>query len=411
MRNNVTQQKFVVGVLASVLVGVVAFVGVCAVVYEGDVGDGGWYPVFEAPIAQARWSPDGARIIMDTGWYPRLVDASGVETKLPDMVVGGYKERMYPRFSPDGLRIVFLTERYEGGDDNSEIAIANLDGTGYRRLTRNRGNQYGPEWSPEGTHIAFHSSHSVPNEPDRKSFGLYTMTASGSSPRKLVDSVQATGPLAWSPDGRQIAFAGYENGHPGSWPDEKYIYIVDRDGSNLNRLAESSSPPAWSPDGSQIAFLQGEDRESLFVISPDGSGLREITHLDSLGESSWRSSPELSWSPDGSAILLQGNPFILVRVDGETDAEGEAVYAVFDGPDHWSNAHATWSPDGSRIAIAVDRYEYVVEGPNIGKAILITMASDGTDQQVLLRARSDVGVYTVANEPWEERGEWVWQTP
>ena len=415
MNSNFVQRKYIVVVLASVVVGLAAFVGACALAKsshwlgseeygEEMIGDA-------STLLPPHWSPDGTKIVL-YWWAPYLVDASAHGAKLRTIVVGEQWENIYPRISPDGSQMVFSTQRHEVDEDNSEIGVSNLDGSKYRRMTRSRGDQYGPEWSPDGSHIAFMSYHRTRERPYRHSYSLFTMTDNGAGPRKLVDSVQATGPLAWSPDGRTIAFLGYERVQPGGWQSTgEFIYSVDRDGSNLTRLAVASSPPTWSPDGSAIAFLRGDDRNSVFVVNPDGSGLREIvdTNPNSTQESARDWFAYLSWSPDGSEILLQDYPFILVKADGTDYPEGESPYAVFADSQDWRRAYASWSPDGSRIAITVERMGEF--GPIVGDAVLLTMARDGSDKRVLVRHGHEYRPYAVPNEPWEGEGEWVWHSP
>ena len=414
MSSGVASRKYVVVVLAAVVVGLAAFVGACALVYTSNQSsndDGGWYPVGEPAPLPPRWTPDGTKIVLDSWWGPYLVDVSADPPKLTEVVVGKQQERFYPHISPDGSRMVFSTQRYEGDEDNSEIGVSNLDGSEYRRLTRNRGDQYGARWSPDGTQIAFISCLSDREDIDKISCSLFVMAANGSGPRKLVDSVEATGGIAWSPDGRRIAFLGYEQAQLGEWPRDNYIYIVNRDGSNLVRLAEASSRPAWSPDGSTIAFMRRDHGNSLFVMNPDGSELQRIANLYSpfMPKWAWTLSQEFSWSPDGSEILLQDYPFIRVNADG-TDYPGkESHYAAFAGPERWYTASASWSPNGSRIAIAVQNYDE--SDSDEGYAVLLTMTKDGSDKRVLVRAKRGVGFYAVPNEPWDEEVEWIWPRP
>ena len=409
MSSDFIKRKYLIVVLAAAVVGLVAFVGACALVYStnwlsSDESDS--YPVAESPLVPPHWSPDGTKIVLDSWWGPYLVDASSDGTELRKIVVGGHRERIYPRISPDGSRMVFSTRRYEVDEVGSELGVSNLDGSEYRRLTRSRGYQFGPKWSPDGARIAFISSFSA-SEGTHHSYGLYTMTANGTSPRKLVDSVRPAGPLAWSPDGRTIAFLGVDE----YWPGGRHIYIVDRDGSNLAKLAQSFSPPDWSLYGKSIAFLRTGNRESLFVANPDGSGLRKIVDLDPdvTRERKRHEEPNPSWSPDGSEILLQNYPFVRVKVDGAAFGEGGAPYAVFVGPEDWRGAAASWAPDGSRIAITVQQAGG--NDPDDREAFLLTMARDGSDKRALVKVNEYGEAYAVPNEPWDEEAGWVWHSP
>ena len=359
------------------------------------------------PFVPPQWSSDGTKIIIDWWEIPYLVDTGPDPPMLKRIVAGNYQERFYPRISPDGLRIVFSTERHASYGLMREIGVSNLDGSEYRRLTKNRYFQSAPEWSPDSSHIAFFSKPQSSEDIYYRFHSLYTMSASGTGPQKLVESVRPFGLPVWSPDGRKIALLS----RPRATSGDGIIYVIDRDGSNAIKIPGASSQPAWSPDGSSIAFLRGEKRESLHVVNPDGSGLRKLVDLDpdTLLRRNWYPELYLSWSPDGSEILLRDYPFIFVKADGTDYPEGESPYAVFADSQDWRRAYASWSPDGSRIAITVERMGEF--GPIVGDAVLLTMARDGSDKRVLVRHGHEYRPYAVPNEPWEGEGEWVWHSP
>ena len=105
--------------LASVMVGLAAFVGACVLVYSttrSEDGDGGWYPVGEPPLIPPQWTPDGTKIVFDSWWGLYLIDVSSDATTLRKIVAGGQWERFYPHISPDGSQMVFSTQRYEGDE-------------------------------------------------------------------------------------------------------------------------------------------------------------------------------------------------------------------------------------------------------------------------------------------------------
>ncbi len=86
-------------------------------------------------------------------------------------------------------------------DGNYEIYVMNADGSGQTNLTNNPAFDFAPDWSPDGTKIAFHS--------ERDSFldAIYVMNADGSDQTKLTNHPSNNFDPAWSPDGSKIAFA------------------------------------------------------------------------------------------------------------------------------------------------------------------------------------------------------------
>ena len=403
------QRKYIVVVLAAVVVGLVVFVGACGFVdqinqsRESTIHDD-WQPVGEVPPFLPVWSLDDTKILLSWWGGSYLVEVGPDSGNPKPIVIEGDREAIYPRMSPDESQIAFLILLLE---DGFELGVSNIDGSEYKSLTRSRGTLRSPEWSPDGTRIAFVSNYYGPKGSYFESYGLYLSEASGAGPRKIVDVARITGPPSWSPDGRRIAFLARGGIQPGDWPNTNNVYIVDSHGSNLTMLAKASSPPVWSPDGSHIAFLRGGDRDSLFVIKPDGSGMRKLA--DSIQRRNWTPDARLSWSPDGSEILLQEYPFVRIKVDEPNYPEGRAPYAVYKGPEGWEVAYASWSSDASRIAVTIGDFYQSLH--NAGDPILLIMSRDGSDQRVLARVGESLVPHAVPNEPWEGEGEWVWHSP
>ena len=109
-----------------------------------------------------------------------------------------------------------------------------------------------------------------------------------------------------SPNGKQIVFEWFNS--PSSTPaDREAIYVINTDGSGLTRLtpfAENDGDnPDWSPNGRWILFHSQVDDPShqaqIFLIHPDGTGRKKITHFKRgtfLGG--------YSFSPDGTSIVF-----------------------------------------------------------------------------------------------------------
>jgi TolB protein len=204
-----------------------------------------------------------------------------------------------PSWSPDGRRIAYRDSR-RGFNLNDEIYVMASDGSRRRNLTRSpRTNDWGPAWSPDGRLIAFNSA-----------TRLYVMRPDGTARRRLAD-LEAEYP-AWAPDGRRLAFMSMQPHATGGDPNYD-VFTVSADGSGLRQLTDwpgEDGWPAWSPDGRLIAYTTSQDSEGQFedrgpyldvyVMRPDGSGKRRVVR------GVWGAYPE--WSPDGRRILFTGNP-------------------------------------------------------------------------------------------------------
>lgn len=120
---------------------------------------------------------------------------------------------------------------------------------------------------------------------------IYLLDRQGNIKHRLTQSPGIDISPAFSPDGRQVAFASSRAGNP-------QIFITSVDGGQARRLTYSGSynvTPAWSPKGDSIAYAgRTGSGFQIFVISPQGGGPRQLTQEGS------NESP--SWSPDGSYI-------------------------------------------------------------------------------------------------------------
>lgn len=247
-----------------------------------------------------RWSPDGSRIAFvsnrdnrssgtTAGLYDVFVmDADGSN---PVKVSGQLSDEMGSEvavvgWSPDG-RVVFETSDVVDGDFLRRVYIVNADGNSPHPLFDRMGD-HSPAWSPDGSRIVFVSDRSGSED-------LYLMNTDGSGVRALTfdtgdDWLSGTArPMGagfeyspWSPDGSRIAFV--REGGVGSG-----IYVIGLDGSGSRRL--TSGPAAfngWSPAGERIAFTQrpsgSTGASDVFVVYVDGTRLVNTTaspHQDS----------------------------------------------------------------------------------------------------------------------------------
>jgi TolB protein len=205
-----------------------------------------------------------------------------------------------------------------------------------------------------------------------------TPTVAGSS-----DCLRATSggfaSLAWSPDGRRIAFVGRR--------DRNFdIYVVNVDGSAQRRLTRNKvrdSYPVWSPDGRRIAF---ESNWQVWVMNADGSGQRRVTRNGGRNFGP-------AWSPNGKRIAFERRLGRRQSVDWCSGCGNALHFEVWvmnaDGRQARLLARdaaqqPSWSPDGRKIAFKRQLGERQQFGGR--QSDIYVMNADGSGQRNLTRA-------------------------
>ncbi len=182
-----------------------------------------------------------------------------------------------------------------------DLYVANADGTGERRLLQQPSElDYNAAYSLDGQSIVFTSERNG-------SADLYQVKSDGTALERLTDHPAYDDQAAFSPDGRDIVFvSSREGGHANLW----ILNKATRRARRLTHQASGDFRPAWSPDGKWIAF--SSDRETpiqkaagrweylhlidVYVIRPDGSGLRRLTTPGGACGSA-------KWSRDGRQLV------------------------------------------------------------------------------------------------------------
>lgn len=184
----------------------------------------------------------------------------------------------FVRIFPNAGQLGLFIANADGGDERPVLATPDLD--------------YNAAWSRDGKSIVFTSERNG-------SADLFRVNPDGTGLEALTSSPAYDDQAAWSPDGRQLVFVSTRaDGTADLWT----MNLATRRAKALTSGPGGDFRPSWSPDGNLIAF--SSDRESswpfgrgrwehlhlvdLYVIRPDGSGLKRITeHGDFCGSPKW----------------------------------------------------------------------------------------------------------------------------
>ena len=156
----------------------------------------------EVRAIHPNWAPDSRTLAYctDDDLKPPAKNESEIDVidlatrKITRVISGGVNT--YPAYSPDGRRMAF---RRILGELNSEVFIANADGSGQGNLTSHAAFDGWPSWSPDGTQIAFASNR-------RANYQVFVMRPDGTDVRLVANTEgRATAPV-WSRDGTSIYF-------------------------------------------------------------------------------------------------------------------------------------------------------------------------------------------------------------
>jgi imidazolonepropionase-like amidohydrolase/Tol biopolymer transport system component len=321
-------------------------------------------------------SPDGRTIAFDLLGDIYTMPITG---GTPRRIAEGLAYEQQPRFSPDGRRIAFVSDR--GGGDN--IWIMNADGSDKRQLTKEDFrllNQ--PSWSPDGRFIVAKKHFTTGRSLGTGEVWLYHVSGGGGVPLvKKPNEVhqKELGEPIYAPDGKSVyytrnvtpgpIFEYAQNSNTDLFDIERYDFDTGEVTKAVSGVGGSVRPTP-SPDGKKIAFVRRERTKSKLYVKDLASGEERKVYdaLDQDVQETWAVTgvyPNMAWTPDSRSLVFWAGGKIR-RVGADGGAAADIPFRVSDtrvvidathpqvevAPDRFTTKMPRWatvSPDGREV--------------------------------------------------------------
>ena len=306
---------------------------------------------------------------------PRAKDGKKLLTAMDLLRINGVSN---PRISPDGSRVAYTVSEVKMEKDKewkqvTQIWVVAFNNQKPRQYTRGDKSASQPEWSPDGSTIAFLTDREKDGERQ-----VWMMLADGGEAWSVTSHKGGVSGFHFSPDGKRLVLTATDQPSKDEEDRKKvkddtmvidrdikmtHLWLFDLDKKEEKRLTEGNytvSDPQWSPDGTRISYVarptpkaDDGDQDNIWVLTISGGAKEKIT-------SDERASQNPRWSPDGKWIAynesdrgaVSTDVLAVIAASGGTPRELTTKFELPTGT-------PVWAADGKTIYFSTNTREAI----------------------------------------------------
>jgi dipeptidyl aminopeptidase/acylaminoacyl peptidase len=261
--------------------------------------------------SDAQISPDGKYVAFVLGQkykankdspFRKAIYLAETDTgKMYPLTMEGNFASEAPRWSPDGCRLAFLSNRLN--KDEMQLYLMDIDGSETQPLTDLRGKVAAPMWSPDGRHISFLYDGTLDSEksPDPDPIvedanpmfnRVWLLDIETSELQPSTPETYHVHEYAWAKDGAKLALVASD--HPNTmqgWYNAQLFSATVTSGEmqQLCTVKNQFGRITWSPDNLAIAYVSG-------ILSDEGNISGEVCTVSASGGEAQCITPGIDWS-------------------------------------------------------------------------------------------------------------------
>ncbi len=355
---------------------------------------------------------------------PRAKDGKKLLTATDVLRINGVGS---PRISPDGARVAYTVSEVKMEKDKewkstTHVWVVPTNGGKARQYTRGDKSATAPEWSPDGTMLAFLTDREKDGERQ-----VWMMNADGGEAWSVTSHKGGVSGFHFSPDGKRLVFTAVDQPNKDEEDRKKvkddtmvidhdikmtHLWLFDLDKKEEKRLTQGDwtvSDPQWSPDGTRITYTtrptpRADDGalSDVWMVTVASGEKKKLVGDPGNGDTA-------RWSPDGQWIAYTGNRdrayggvstsyLYLIPANGGTAKELTAKFDLSVGT-------PVWSRDGKTIYFSTNVLEAIeLYAADVATGAVKQLTSRGGSTgitEISKDGKTIVGTMSSPNQPTE----------